>query len=266
MHNLETKFLATVDKSPALWVRYIDDVFGVWLHDVESLKQFHHSLNEFHPTIKFSLEHTDDTPSISFLDTSVSLTKDGTITTELYVKPTHSRILLHHNSAHPRATKEAVAFSQTNRALRVSNTTAGSNRGLEKIAQMLENAYPTETIERSKKKAIQRNRTQQQPKEKIHRDGVLSLPYVSVEVTCRVRKAVKMSGLNVHIAQSSGSTLRSILIRPQCPNQGKRIACQAGLEGRCTTKNVIYRLDCTLCSKIYIGETKRPVRERLLEH
>lgn len=53
---------------------------------------------------------------------------------------------------------------------------------------------------------------------------------------------------------------------PQCPNKGRCIACQAGLEGRCTTKNVIYRLDCAICAESYIGETKRPVRERLLEH
>ena len=53
---------------------------------------------------------------------------------------------------------------------------------------------------------------------------------------------------------------------PQCPNKGRCIACQAGLEGRCTAKNVIYRLNCTICSESYIGETKRPVRERLLEH
>ena len=44
------------------------------------------------------------------------------------------------------------------------------------------------------------------------------------------------------------------------------MACQAGLKGRCTMKNVIYRLDSILCTKSYVGEMKRPVRERLLEH
>ncbi len=32
------------------------------------------------------------------------------------------------------------------------------------------------------------------------------------------------------------------------------------------TKNIIYKLDCAICAESYIGETKRPVRERLLEH
>ena len=137
---------------------------------------------------------------------------------------------------------------------------------------MLEkNDYPNDTIMKSKKRATNRNSTQHQRKERTARDGILSLPYISEEITCQVRKTVKKSGLNIHIAQRSGTTLISILTRsalepPECPNQKRCMACQAGLEGRCTTKNVIYRLDCTLCSKSYIGETKRPVRERLLEH
>lgn len=41
------------------------------------------------------------------------VTQDGTITTELYMKPTHSGILVHHSSAHPRSTEDAVAFYQS---------------------------------------------------------------------------------------------------------------------------------------------------------
>ena len=55
MHSLETRYLATKDKSSELWVRYID-IFRLWLHDVESLKQFHDLLNQFHPIIKSTPE------------------------------------------------------------------------------------------------------------------------------------------------------------------------------------------------------------------
>ena len=202
----------------------------------------------------------------------MTLTEDGTITTELHIKPTHSGVLLHHSSAHPRSTKVAVASSQMNRALRVSSTSAGSSRNTEKIALMLENnGYPNDMIVKSKNRATQRSIGQHQRKIRTAKDGVLSLPYISEEITRRVRKAVVKSGLNIHIAQRSGPTLKSILTRsalepPECPNQRRCLACQAGLKGRCTTKNVIYRLDCILCAKSYVGETKRPIRERLLEH
>ena len=102
-------------------------------------------------------------------------------------------------------------------------------------------------------------------------DGVLALPYISETVTYQVRKALKRSGLNVRIAQRTGPTLKSILTRsalepPQCPGRSNCLACMAGLQGKCGTKNVVYRLECVICSKVYIGETKRPVRDRLMEH
>ena len=226
---------------------------------------------QFHPNIKFSHEHTGDTPSILFLDTSGMFMEDRTIAMELYIKPTHSGVLLHQSSAHPRSTKDTVASSQMNRALQVSSMTAGSSRSTEKIATMLEkNDYPTDMIVKSKKRATQRSSGQHQWKERTAKIGVLSLPYISEEVTHRVRKAVKKSGLNIHIAQRSGPTMKSILTwsalePPECPSQRRCVVCQAGLKARYTTKNIIYRLNCTLCTKSYIGETKRPIRERFLE-
>ena len=268
MHDLETNFLATFNKIPAIWLRYIDVIFSVWLHGVKSLEQFHHALNRFHPTIKFSLEHTSSMPSVPSLDTNVSPMKEGTIRTELYAKPTCSRILLHHSSAHPSSAKEAIAFSQMTRVLRVSSSTAGGNKGTEKSSQMLENNdYPTNIIEKLKKRATQRSRTQYQRKEETWGNEVLHLSYILDEITWRVRNTVKRSGLDIRIAQKNGPTLRSILTQsalelPQSPNHGKCMACQAGLEGRCTSKNVVYKLECILSSLVYNGETKRPIRER----
>ena len=34
----------------------------------------------------------------------------------------------------------------------------------------------------------------------------------------------------------------------------------------CATKNTIYLLECTKCYQMYIGESKRPLRERISEH
>ena len=54
------------------------------------------------------------------------VTQDGSITNELYIKPTHSGILLHYDSAHPKSLKVAIAQSQLQIALWVSNTPSGS--------------------------------------------------------------------------------------------------------------------------------------------
>ena len=95
--------------------------------------------------------------------------------------------------------------------------------------------------------------------------------HTSQKKSCIRLRVVKKSGLNIRIAQWSGPTLRSILTRSAlepspCPSRGPCVACQAGLQGQCTVKNVVYKLECTLCSGSYVGEIKRPVRERIMEH
>ena len=95
-------------------------------------------------------------------------------------------------------TKEAIAFSQMNRALRVSRTSTGSSQGM-KITEMFEkNDYPIHTIEKSKKRGRE-NRTQNQYKN-VPSDGLLRLPYISDGISRKVRKNVKKSGLNIHVA------------------------------------------------------------------
>ena len=65
----------------------MDGIFFIWEHGEEKLSNFVESLNEIHPTIKFSAEWSQK--SINFLDVKVSLI-DGQIETYLYVKPTDS--------------------------------------------------------------------------------------------------------------------------------------------------------------------------------
>ena len=51
---LEEKILSKVKKKPSVWWRYIDDMFFIWEHGEESLKEFINEINSFHPTIKFT--------------------------------------------------------------------------------------------------------------------------------------------------------------------------------------------------------------------
>jgi hypothetical protein len=129
------------------------------------------------------------------------------------------------------------------------------------------NGYPESTIRRAHSKSPSPDNIRKR-KERQRQDGVLILPYVTKATTYKVKRAIKRSGLDVFLAERSGPTLKSLLTRSalistRCPSRGPCLACLAGLEGRCTTKNV---LNCTICSECYIGEMKRPVRERLMEY
>ena len=53
------KFLNT-QQQPLLLARYIDDIFMIWPNNQE-LDQFLHDLNDFHPNLHFTHEHSTST-------------------------------------------------------------------------------------------------------------------------------------------------------------------------------------------------------------
>ena len=97
MAEMDEKSFEKVDNKPYLWWKYMDDIFFIWEHGKEKLRNFIKTLNEIHPTIKLAAEWSQK--SINFLDVTVSLI-DGQIETDLFVKPTDSHQYLHSSSCH----------------------------------------------------------------------------------------------------------------------------------------------------------------------
>ena len=56
MAKLEEEILSGIELKPYLWWRYIDDIFFLWEHGEEKLKEFIEHLNGKDPTIKFTAE------------------------------------------------------------------------------------------------------------------------------------------------------------------------------------------------------------------
>ena len=57
MTELEEETLCEIELKPYLWWRYIDDIFFLWEHGEEKLKEFIEHLNEKHPTINNSQQN-----------------------------------------------------------------------------------------------------------------------------------------------------------------------------------------------------------------
>ena len=87
----------------------------------------------------------------------------------------------------------------------------------------------------------------------------ISLPFVDDTLARRVDGVIRSSGLKARAMD-----------HPPCPAGAKRCnTCEAGLSGRCHTKNVVYKISCNLCTEkpaVYIGESKRRVRDKFNEH
>ena len=98
MAALEEKILYKVKKKPNVWQRYTDDIFFIWEHGEELLKEFLNEINSFHSTIKFTADWSKE--KVNFLYVEVTL-NNGVLSTNLFVKPTDKHQFLDPTFCHP---------------------------------------------------------------------------------------------------------------------------------------------------------------------
>ena len=130
MGQFEEKLLNSYEqqhgKRPALWLRFIDDVFVVWQGDMKDFKHFIQYCNNFASAkhYKSRIQFTSSPPSKSavFLDTIVSVNGNRTLSTNLYTKPTASHQYLHRNSYHVNHVTNSLPKSQFMRIRRICSS------------------------------------------------------------------------------------------------------------------------------------------------
>ena len=103
--------------------RFLDDLFQIYEGTTKQLHQIYDEINQLHPTLKFTMEHTsipnepkedrcdcEFKSSIPFLDTSLSL-ENGKIEIDLYRKKTDRNQYILPSSCHPKTTTSAIPYS-----------------------------------------------------------------------------------------------------------------------------------------------------------
>ena len=69
MAKIETEIISKNITKPREWKRYIDDIFSLWDTDKQEITLFAEQANNFHPTIKFTAEISEN--ETTFLDTVI---------------------------------------------------------------------------------------------------------------------------------------------------------------------------------------------------
>ena len=98
MEEFETKSLSTALNSPTLWKRFVDDTFVV-IKKCHQEEFFHH-INSIEDSIQFTAEDTHADGTLHFLDVLVIPQSDGSLSTAVYKKPTHTGQYLQWDSHH----------------------------------------------------------------------------------------------------------------------------------------------------------------------
>ena len=138
------------------WCRFIDDIFFVYGGTKESLDEFLVYINSRLPSIKFTLEASQET--VSFLD--VCIKKNRGIQTTVYRKKTDRNNYLDFSSYHPSSLKRGLPYSQLLRLKRICNTEPEyEKRSTEMCDRFRARGYHEYILNESKSKAKPLERT-----------------------------------------------------------------------------------------------------------
>ena len=120
MDAFEEKAINPSPTPPSLWRKFVDDTFVIIKKTQK--ESFINHINSIDEKIQFTMEDSREDGSIPFLDTLVTPCSDGSLSTRVYRKPTHTDLYLQWDSHHTIAAKYSVVSTLHHRAKAVCST------------------------------------------------------------------------------------------------------------------------------------------------
>ena len=119
MGTFEKDYICTllIANNITCYYRFIDDIFFIWNNSETALNKAFLQLNQVHPSIKFVCKYSYK--QTNFLDTTICIKGDLTLTTKLFKKDTDRNAYLHYRSYQPGNTKNHIPYGQVLRAKRI---------------------------------------------------------------------------------------------------------------------------------------------------
>lgn len=240
--------------SPSFYVRYVDDIFIIWKHSLDSFTKFVETINNIHPTIKFTTE-MENRNSLPFLDVLVQ--KDiynKRFITSVYRKPNSNCSPPHFKSAHPMHQKFSAFKGFVNRAYNLCSNVKLRNTELDYLRNLATTrGFPSQIITNFARKIenkinLQNTTTLESQKETS--SGFISIPYIP-GLSGKIGSILKRH--NMKTIYKPYKKTSDIL------NNFKNKNNNLELSG-------IYSIPCAECPSIYIGQTKWNFKTRRDEH
>ena len=205
------------------------------------------------------MEDSTNDGSIPFLDTLVTPCSEGSLSTKVYRKPTHTDLYLQWDSHHTISAKYSVVNTLHHRAKAVCSTQQLLKDEEEHLQKVLtDNKYPTWALNRVRIKIKAPSRQELKRREyanntKGHNKPYMILPYVR-GLGEGMKNICNKHGVQVHYR--GGNTIKGLLMAPKDKDH---ITKKSG---------IIYRFKCHRvgCDDEYLGESSRTFGERFKEH
>lgn len=234
LHLWEKPIIEKYKHSILFYGRYIDDIIIIIKNEENELQRLKEELNNRHPNIK--LTWSDSNNSITFLDLNIEITKENTISWEIYFKDTDSRALLDLSSNHPKHVFTGVLYSQLTRYMRNCKDPKQAIKHFNDLIKINKNKGYNRRMRRITLKRYF-NKNNNKTKYNWHLCS-----------SCRC-KVCNLAGLEKSLINWNNTT-------------------EWKLEGEvsCHTQKIIYALQCQKCKKLYVGLTIHNMKVRWASH
>ena len=295
MANWEDKALQKCPRKPFCYVRYLDDIWGIWTGSLTEFEQFVDILNKHDPSIKLKQEiHSQ---SINFLDTTVykgpNFIIDNKLDIKVYFKVTDTHALLHKRSFHPRHVFKGIVKSQLLRFHRICTRPQDFMEAVGILFKALrQRGYARNFLRQSLKTFREESRP-------VGGDLIPLITTFSSNSLVLNRglkntfeKVLGKTGLvpnrSVISAYRRNRNLADLLVRARLPTLGgprrpvslqpkfmnlkyvknlkEKTFVRVNQEFTIRTSNLVYIIFCSRCGLKYVGETRNSLSTRMVQH
>lgn len=294
MANWEEEVFKKCQKKPFHYLRYLDDIWGIWTGSREEFQDFVDILNSHDPSIK--LETEIDEQSINFLDTTVfkgpNFGHTHKLDIKVHFKTTDTHALLYGTSFHPKHTFRGIVKSQLLRFKRICTRHENFIESVRILFTALrERGYTRTFLKDCFKNFLVR-------KERDHGDLIpliTSFSSISTIINRKVKVNFDMilgnSGTfprsKVISAYRRNKNLQDFLVRAKLPglqsqkpqlleaqfcglqfvrNNKEKTIIRIPQRFSPRSTNCVYVLFCAKCGIKYVGETKNSLSTRMAQH
>ena len=256
MENFEVEAINTAPHTPYLWKKYEDDTFAIIKSSQR--RDFLDHINSIDKHIQFTSEDQREDGSMPFLDILIILNDDGSLSTAVYRKPTHTDLYLQWDSHHTIPFKYSVIGTLHHRAQTICSNPQQLQQEENHLYRALTKCkYPAWALNRINIKI--RNPVQNKNRSNKTNSGTNNNqnPYTVVPyhrgLSESLKKVCRKHGEQVYF--KGGTIIKNLLMAPKDQDP---IQKESG---------VIYRYNCGRgCDEEYIGESSWPIGVRFREH
>ena len=257
MEDFEKKAIESSPHPPCFWRRFVDDTFTI-IYTAHK-ESFLEHLNSIDDHIQFTSEDSRPDGSMPFLEILIIPNQDGSLSTTVYRKPTHTDLYLQWDSHHTVSAKDSVVGTLYHRA----ETICSSPLLLQQEEKHLQKAlhrckYPAWALNRVKIKQRSSAKKRSNATQTGHDNPNQQKPYMVIPYYRGLSESLKKicSRHGVQVYFKGGNTIKNLLMAPKDKDPIMK------------KSEVIYRYRCNRvdCDEEYIGESSRVFGERFKEH